>query len=224
MANRRKDLKIEGPNLWYLVGLITSDGCLSRDGRHIDITSKDYAFLDKLKNSLGLMNRIGIKNKDKVNEAYYVQIANRNFYEFLLSIGLTPSKSLSLKCLDVPKEFFVDFLRGLIDGDGCLGRWIHPINLHEQWSLRIFSGSKAFIIWLQSKIEDYFACRGKVHFALRPNRKNFIYTLKYGKIAAREILQNCYYRGAFGLDRKTKLAQQCLVSPVGWGQSKTVLN
>lgn len=40
MANRRKELNIEGANLWYLVGLITSDGCLSKDGRHVDITAK----------------------------------------------------------------------------------------------------------------------------------------------------------------------------------------
>ena len=35
--------------LWYLVGLITADGFLSKDGRHIDITAKDYKFLKKIK-------------------------------------------------------------------------------------------------------------------------------------------------------------------------------
>ena len=35
--------------LWYLVGLITADGCLSPDGRHIDITAKYREFLKQLK-------------------------------------------------------------------------------------------------------------------------------------------------------------------------------
>lgn len=67
MPQRRKDLKIQGPNLWYLVGLITSDGCLSKDGRHIDITSKDYKFLSKIKDFLGLTIKIGTKNKYRIN-------------------------------------------------------------------------------------------------------------------------------------------------------------
>ena len=60
MPNKRKELKIEGRNLWYLVGLIATDGCLSSDGRHIDITSKDYIFLDEIKREVGITNSIGI--------------------------------------------------------------------------------------------------------------------------------------------------------------------
>lgn len=65
MPHRRKDLNIAGPNLWYLVGLITTDGCLSSDGRHINITSKDEKYLIKLKNELGLNNKIRAKNEGR---------------------------------------------------------------------------------------------------------------------------------------------------------------
>ena len=54
MPQKRKDLKIEGANLWYLVGLIATDGYLSPDRRHIDITAKSGQFLMKLKEQLGL--------------------------------------------------------------------------------------------------------------------------------------------------------------------------
>lgn len=111
MPQKRKDLKPEGSNLWYLVGLITSDGCLSKDGRHIDITSKDKDFLQTIKKCVGFINHIGIKNKNTYKQAYRIQIANRNFYDFLLSIGLTQSKSLTLKEINVPNQYFVDFLR-----------------------------------------------------------------------------------------------------------------
>ncbi|MHB8155736.1 MAG: LAGLIDADG family homing endonuclease [Candidatus Omnitrophota bacterium] len=224
MPAHRKELKIEGPNLWYLVGLITSDGCLSKDGRHIDITSSDYGFLSKIKNKFSLTNRIGTKNKEKINRAYYIQISNKSFYEFLLSIGLIPNKSLTLDRLDISKEFFNDFLRGLIDGDGSLRSWRHATNLHMQWSLSVFSASEAFIKWLQTVIEVYLGCKGKIHSAVRLDRTNPIYTLKYGKMAARVIAKNCYYEDCFGLNRKIRLAQECCLSNSGWRHSKTVLN
>jgi hypothetical protein len=92
MPAHGKELDIKGPNLWYLVRLITSDGCLSSDGGHIDITSKDFKFLEGV----------------------------RNFYGFLLSIGFTPNKSLTLGKIKTPEHYFTDFLRGTPDGDGCI--------------------------------------------------------------------------------------------------------
>ena len=219
MPQKRKTLQIEGANLWYLVGLVTSDGCLSGDGRHIDITSKERKFLEKIISVLGLVNKIGIKNKGKVNQAYHFQITNKSLYEFLLSIGLTPNKSLTLKSLDTPEEYFFDFLRGLIDGDGCIQRWIHPSNNREQWSLRIYSGSKEFIEWLNKIAGELLKVSGKVH----KNAAN-TWVLKYGKMAAKEIAKHCYYKNCFGLDRKIKLAQDCLGSYKGWSQSKTIFN
>jgi intein/homing endonuclease len=219
MPQKRKDLKIEGSNLWYLVGLITSDGCLSSDGRHIDITSKDYEFLREIKDSLNISNKIGIKYNSIKQKSFHIQIANKNFYDFLLSVGLTQNKSLTVGSLNIQNQYFVDFLRGLIDGDGCIRRWIHPSNKREQWSLRIYSGSKDFIDWLNNVVEQLLEVRGKIH----KNATN-TWVLKYGKMAAKEIARQCYYKDCLGLDKKIKLAQDCLDSYRGWNQSKTVLN
>jgi len=217
MPHKRKDLNITGSNLWYLVGLITSDGCLSSDGRHIDITAKDHEFLERIKNATGIDNKIGIKYGVKRQRAFHIQIGNKNFYNFLLMIGLTPKKSLTLGSLNVSRKHFVDFLRGLIDGDGCIRKWIHPLNKGEQWSLRIYSGSGVFIKWLNGMTEYLLNVKGRVH---RETDKKWI--LKYGKMAAKEIARQCYYKSCLGLKRKIRLAQQCLDSYKGWSKSKTV--
>ena len=219
MPNKRKELKIEDRNLWYLVGLIATDGCLSSDGRHIDITSKDYIFLDEIKREVGITNSIGIKYNAQKQKSFHIQLANRNLYDFLLSIGLTQKKSLTLGELKVPDKFFSDFLRGVIDGDGCIRKWLHPSNKNEQWSLRIYSGSKEFINWLNSATEQLLKVSGKMH----KNTSN-TWVLKYGKMAAQEIAEQCYYEDCFGLDRKIKLARECLGSYKGWSKSKTVFN
>ena len=214
MPHKRKNLNIEGPNLWYLIGLIASDGCLSPDGRHIDITSNDYEFLAELKIATGLNNKIGVKQK-----AYHIQFANRNFYDFLVSIGLTQRKSLTIGALKIPKRFFVDFLRGLIDGDGSIRSWKHPTNLGEQWSLRIYSGSNKFLKWLDEKIKKYLMVRGQLY---QYNIQGTQYVLKFGKMAAKVILEHCYYDNSFALKRKSQLAQQCIHSYSGWKRSQTV--
>ncbi len=203
-----------------MIGLVASDGNLSPDGRHIDITSSDYEFLLKIKDLTGITNKIGIKyGSNRKQKAFHIQIGNKNFYEFLLSIGLIPKKSLAIEAVNVPKRFFVDFLRGLIDGDGSMRRWIHPRNLREQWSLRIYSGSSKFLEWLETKTKEYFGAHGRLH---RDKRAEHNYILKFGKIAARQILKNCYYKNNFSLQRKNQLAQQCILSYVGWQRSKTV--
>jgi len=219
MPQKRKDLKIEGSNLWYLVGLIATDGCLCPDGRHIDITSKDFAFLQTIKDEIGISNKIGIKYNGKKQKYFHIQIGNKNFYDFLLSIGLSQNKSLTLGALEIPNQYFVDFLRGVIDGDGCIRGWIHPTNQREQWSLRVYSGSEKFLYWLNSAAVQLLRVFGKVH-----KNASTTWVLKYGKMAAREISARCYYVNSLGLDRKIKLAQKCVNSYRGWGKSKTVFN
>lgn len=222
MPFKRKKLDIQGTNLWYLVGLITSDGSLSKDGRHIDITSKDYEFLRDIRYVTGIKSKIGIKFGSKKNQkAFRIQIGNKNFYNFLLSIGLMPNKSLILKNLAIPDEFFKDFLRGLIDGDGGILRWIHPKNFREQWVLRITSGSKKFLEWLSEKIENTFKAKGRIY---QKNEEGTQFEIKFGKVAARKILKICYYENCFSLERKKRLAQECINSYEGWKRSKTIFS
>ena len=217
MPHKRKQLEFKDEDLWYLVGLIATDGNLSSDGRHIDITAKDAEFLKDLKMTLGLDNKVGVKRNGS-GVCWHIQFANRNFYDFLLSIGLTPKKSLTLGELKVPTKWFSDFVRGVIDGDGSIRKWIHPSNGVEQWSLRIYSAAPLFLSWLEQRVEKHFLVKGQIH----KNQKS-VSVLKYGKLAAKQILENCYYEGCLGLDRKAILAKMCSISNAGWSKSKTVL-
>jgi hypothetical protein len=216
----RKQLEMSDSTRWYMVGLVATDGCLSSDGRHVSITAKDGEFLEALHKEARLFGKVGIKNKGKLNQAHHIQISNTNFYEFLVSKGIFPKKSLTLKSIDVPEEYFSDFCRGVIDGDGSIRKWKHPHNKSEQWSLRIYSASKDFICWIKTKIEETYGASGRIYTAKRIDR-NEAHTLKFGKMAAVKILQNCYYQNALTLNRKAKLAQECCSSRMGWTKSKT---
>jgi len=217
MPHQRKELNLKGAVLWYLVGLITTDGCLSPDGRHIDITAKDRSFLAGLVRLCGLKNKVTKKMGLRGKTSHHIQFANRTFYDWLLSIGLVPRKSKVLKDIAVDDAFFADFLRGVIDGDGGMRRWIHPTNGGEQWNLRISSGSADFIAWLQEEISRRVGCSGKLY-----KNESGVFRLKYGKMAAREIIRRCYYKNSFAVARKQRLAEMCLLSRLGWRHSKLI--
>ena len=206
--------KIKPNDLWYVIGLITADGNLSKDERHIDLTSKDRSLLVSVKKALLLKNKIGRKARAKGKEKKYsvLQIGDKKFYNFLLNTGLTQRKSLTLGKLSIPDFYFPDFLRGVIDGDGNIHTWTHTTNGNRQWALRIFSGSREFIFWLKQEIESYFSTSGKIYISKRRNSKNPLYTIKFGKLATKIILDKVYYKNCLALSRKLKKVENCLKS------------
>lgn len=134
------------PSFAYVIGLIVTDGNLSPDGRHISFTSKDFEIVQLYCSYLGIKNKIGRRarygSSDK--KYYVVQFGDVLFYRKLLDIGLMPCKSKSLGVLKIPKEYFYDFLRGCIDGDGSVGFFTHPESKHPQFRIRLVSASNFF--------------------------------------------------------------------------------
>lgn len=208
-----KNIKQE--HLWYVVGLIATDGNLSSNGRHINITSKDRDYLFLVRDALGLHCEIGRKANGSIREKKYsvLQFSDVIFYEYLKSIGLFPRKSLTLGKLTIPQKYFPDFFRGVIDGDGCISTWIHKTNGYRQWSLFIVSAASVFISWLKFEAEDYFDVRGRLYTSLDKGKKNPINRLKFGKLAAKVIINQTYYDGALCLERKDLKGKLCLLDP-----------
>ena len=107
----------------YAIGLITTDGNLSKDGRHIIFVSKDLSLVKLFKRCLNLKNKISTKTSGYSNNEgiyYYIQFGNVIFYRDLISIGLCTNKSKRINQLCIPKDYFSDFLRGHLDGDGTI--------------------------------------------------------------------------------------------------------
>ncbi len=77
--------------LAYVVGLITTDGCLSKDRRHIDFTSKDTELVSLYRDIIKPKSKIGTKSNGRGQLAHRVQISDVSFYDFLEDIGLRPN-------------------------------------------------------------------------------------------------------------------------------------
>jgi len=178
------------PKLAYVVGLISSDGNLSKDGRHINFTSKDFQLAKLFKNCLKLKVKIGKKTRGYEEEKKYfqVQFGNILFYRWLLSIGLTPNKSKTLGKLEIPDRYFFDFFRGCFDGDGSIYSYWDP-RWHSSFMfyLQISSASRNFLVWLQESIHRLVGIKGKIGIS------NKMFNLKFAKANTRIIFDKMFY-------------------------------
>jgi hypothetical protein len=178
-------------NLAYAVGLIATDGCLASDGLLIDLTSKDREQLLNFSKCVGVDFKIGSKKNGNGDKCLRIQFKNRLFYNFLLSIGLTPRKSLTMGKLKIPDKYFFDFLRGCFDGDGCFySYWDPRWRSSHMFYLEFISASKKHIDWLKEKLKNEIKVIG--HIAIT-SRKNTYYQLKYAKKEALEVIKKMYY-------------------------------
>lgn len=180
-------------NFAYAVGLLATDGCLSGTKRHVIFVSKD---LEQIENFLKALKIVDIKigktfsgyNKSM---AYRVQFGDVLFYNFLVSIGITPAKSKTIGEVKIPDKYFFDFLRGCLDGDGTFfsywdPRWRSSFMFYTEF----ISASKKHIMWLQAKISKKIGIRGHV----TGGGKHIIYHLKFAKSDSRLLLKKMYYK------------------------------
>lgn len=178
--------------LAYAIGLLTTDGSLSKDGRHIELTSKDIDQIKTFAALLKLNNKISKKfaGGKKRQFSYRIQFGSVKLYKFLLKIGLVPNKSKVLGELNVPDKYFADFLRGCFDGDGYTysywdKRWKNSFMLYTGF----VSASKRFLFWLQTGIKRFYGIVGAIKF-----ERNSTFSLKFAKRESLIILDKMYYR------------------------------
>jgi hypothetical protein len=186
-----------------VVGLIASDGCLSKDGRHIFFVSKDLEQIKNFLNALKISCTVGIVTSGhNRNKAYRIQLGDVNFYNFLLSIGLMPAKSKIIGKLNIPDEYFFDFLRGSLDGDGCTysywdPRWRSSFMFYTQFCC----ASLAHILWLQEEVYKRLDISGYI----TQSKVKVFYQLKYAKKDSIKLLKKIYYKNAHTYLSRKKL-------------------
>lgn len=158
----RKEI-IWTPDLAYAVGLITTDGSLSRDGRHFDFTSNDKDLIETFKQCLGLTNKIVPKKSGFTGKlsSFHVQFGDVVLYRWLTTIGLMPKKSKVLRSLAIPDKYFFYFLRGHLDGDGMIRKFPDPV---YPKSIRLYtafhSASLPHLMWINGKIKQLLNISG----------------------------------------------------------------
>lgn len=113
-GNPFKDLS--NRNVMYWLGILATDGNISKKRNRINLTSKDRELLEQYTKFLN--NKVKI-NKYKNSKydifEYYVNFSSEKVKTYLTKLGITPNKSYDLS---INFDISWDFIRGCFDGDG----------------------------------------------------------------------------------------------------------
>ena len=148
--------QINTPNKAYWLGFLYADGCINQRMKkdkisytlEITLQKDDVLHLEKMKMSLKSNAPIKYKTIKNQYEACRLTICNKKICEDLIKLGCTPRKSLILTFPteeQVPKELIPHFIRGYLDGDGCV------FNKDGQSSIS-FIGTKDFLNSIQEVV------------------------------------------------------------------------
>lgn len=198
------------PGFAYAIGLLVTDGSLSKDGRHVAFTSKDFELIENIQKGLSISCHVGKKGSGFSNEKKYftLQIGDVLFYQFLEKIGLMQKKSKVIKDISVPNEFIPDFLRGHLDGDGTFYSYRDPRWKSSFMFYTAFvSASKEHVLWIQTVIRKNMAIKGHI----TKSKNDSVYQLKYAKKESLILIRNLYYtRNVISLSRKRMKIQEVI--------------
>lgn len=122
----------------------------------------------------------------------------RNSTDGWQGLGLTPCKSLALRGLRVPAEFFLDAVRGLLDGDGSIAHYVHQPNRtrypnyrYRRLYVRVYSASRLHLSWFRKQLRSKLGVRGAL-LRQRREAKHDMFELRYAKYASITLLTNLY--------------------------------
>lgn len=168
---------------YYILGAFITDGTCNRKNGS-EISSCDYDFLEKIKNNLCPEKPIY-----KVDNYYQLLLTNKIIHNFLVENECVPNKSLIVKMPNVPDQYFPDFLRGCMDGDGCY------FDNHKGWSCEITSASKDFAYAIKEKLIGFnpkiYCSYGKY------------YKVRFAGVYCYYIIKYMYYNeNVLSMDRK----------------------
>lgn len=184
----------------YAIGILATDGNLSPRPGRLGVVSKDVDLLETVQRCLDLTAAITPhKSGYGGGPCYRVSWSNRRFYDALLAIGLTPAKSLTIGALLIPDNYFADFLRGCIDGDGSIVTYIDRYNTFKKPSyvytrlyVSIVSASPRFLEWLRATIRKLTGLSGKVAVSSKGSTGNAVWRLRYAKRESLALLRWIY--------------------------------
>ncbi|MBL7131162.1 MAG: hypothetical protein ISS45_07155 [Candidatus Omnitrophica bacterium] len=139
-------------NMAYILGLLITDGCISKtkNGSYrISLCLNDRDLLLKVAKTMGSDHTI---TESKYQKDINVFIFGREkIARDLLQLGMKPRKSLDVKFPEVPSEYLRDFIRGVFDGDGSVFYELRSKNSPLKTSFT--SGSREFICTLEKVLQ-----------------------------------------------------------------------
>ena len=140
---------------------------------------------------------------------------------------MTPAKSLTLGPLSVPDEYFADFFRGCVDGDGSILTYTDRYHtakneryVYDRLYVSIVSASQRFIEWLGATVSRLIGVTGSITVR-HQQAKNPIWKLRYAKAQSLRVLAWMYYTPNVPCLARKRLTAERFLSPLGYAPARS---
>ena len=209
LKTRRKEDNNIISNGWnaqlaYYMGLIWSDGCLSKDnspcGYRISLTMTDETLIEKIRMYISPFRKLYSQSLPGRKVKYTALTQNPEVINWMIDKGLTERKSKALSVPPVPEEYLPDFIRGYFDGDGSVFKSKSYTN--QYLGVRFTCADKEFLKW----INTIFKPLGFEMSITKDSRKDVWYLSIYSR-AKLTLFAHWIYNGELHLKRKKKIFQ-----------------
>ena len=196
-----KFFKKWSPEMAYILGYITADGCLikRKDRKNswvLNITSKDKYHLKNLRRSMDSNYEISPKNNGRGDISYQLQISYLEICQDVRALGIHPRKTFTLKPIKVPNRFFPDFVRGYFDADGTV--YIYMVNNTLQIKASFVSCSFTFIAEFNQRLCKSLGVIPKSIHRDHPDKRSIRYSIYF-------YIDDCQKLAAFMYKNKPSL-------------------
>ena len=184
----------------YWLGLILADGSINVKHNCFELTLKDKEHVELFKTCL--QSEHDVSPKEVHGEIYYrISFHDKQIITDLINYGILPNKSnIDFHLPSIPDQFFNDFLRGLIDGDGmyytCL---TNTARFHIHISVGF--SCPTYAKELSDKIGSFYDVNVKSY------KQRTCYSITLFKKDSVKIIKQIYYDNCICLERKY---QKCI--------------
>mgnify|MGYP003301850677 CR=1 FL=1 len=148
----------------YFLGFIFADGWVVHNKQTatyefgMELQSSDKYILESLNKELGGVHIITHSNPTQrvicgvlsnIGHMDRLRIYSKEFVEDLMKCGIVPNKTYNYELPVFPMEYFFDFLRGYIDGDGCYSY------VKNRLYMSLTCASENILRWIQFVLNSY---------------------------------------------------------------------
>lgn len=167
----------------YWAGFIAADGCLYERYKQVsfELQLKDYVQLLKFAQSTGYTGKVSAVNRKGKGWSAQMYIAGvEQWFRDLGNIyNIYPRKSLTLVPPNlVCQEHILSYIKGYIDGDGCVGKYKATHQDRWDWLIRI-DGTYEVLSYIKDQFDSLLPGGGKVASVNGVKRaKHFLYAVR----------------------------------------------
>lgn len=198
---------IDTPTKAYWIGYIYADGYITQNKEQrmfefgMQLQKLDRKVLEDLNNELGGVHTIteshfeGViyHNKNKsITDSVRLRVYSKNIVNDLISHNILPNKTYQPE-YPIIEKYFLDFLRGYIDGDGCI-----YINKKKYLTIHITSFNQYVLKYISEKLFDKYNLHSYVY---KENDRKYRFFI-HGCQAAKLLDLLYYNKNVQKLDRK----------------------